>query len=54
VGGAAQTKAMKKVAGKLKGELAQYRELEAFAAFGSSWTRSRSASWRAAPARWRC
>jgi F-type H+/Na+-transporting ATPase subunit alpha len=26
---------MKKVAGKLKGELAQYRELEAFAAFGS-------------------
>jgi F-type H+-transporting ATPase subunit alpha len=35
VGGAAQTKAMKSVAGKLKGELAQYRELEAFAAFGS-------------------
>jgi F-type H+-transporting ATPase subunit alpha len=35
VGGAAQVKAMKKVAGKLKGELAQYRELEAFAAFGS-------------------
>ncbi|HEV7589306.1 MAG TPA: F0F1 ATP synthase subunit alpha [Longimicrobium sp.] len=35
VGGAAQIKAMKKVAGKLKGELAQYRELEAFAAFGS-------------------
>jgi F-type H+-transporting ATPase subunit alpha len=35
VGGAAQVKAMKKVAGKLKGELAQYREMEAFAAFGS-------------------
>src|SRR5690606_6337984 len=28
VGGSAQIKAMKKVAGKLKGELAQYRELE--------------------------
>ena len=35
VGGSAQIKAMKKVAGKLKGELAQYRELEAFAQFGS-------------------
>jgi F-type H+-transporting ATPase subunit alpha len=35
VGGSAQIKAMRKVAGKLKGELAQYRELEAFAAFGS-------------------
>ncbi len=35
VGGAAQIKAMKSVAGKLKGELAQYRELEAFASFGS-------------------
>jgi F-type H+-transporting ATPase subunit alpha len=35
VGGSAQIKGMKKVAGKLKGELAQYRELEAFAAFGS-------------------
>ncbi|MEX2571767.1 MAG: F0F1 ATP synthase subunit alpha [Gemmatimonadota bacterium] len=35
VGGAAQIKAMKQVAGKMKGELAQYRELEAFAAFGS-------------------
>jgi F-type H+-transporting ATPase subunit alpha len=30
VGGSAQIKAMKQVAGKLKGELAQYRELEAF------------------------
>jgi len=35
VGGAAQTKAMKKVGGKLRLELAQYRELEAFAKFGS-------------------
>ena len=35
VGGNAQTKAMKKVAGRLKLELAQYRELEAFAQFGS-------------------
>lgn len=35
VGSDAQTKAMKKVAGKLKLALAQYRELEAFAQFGS-------------------
>lgn len=35
VGSAAQTKAMKKVAGKLKLSLAQFRELEAFAQFGS-------------------
>ncbi|MFD2368438.1 F0F1 ATP synthase subunit alpha [Brevibacillus sp. GCM10020057] len=35
VGGAAQIKAMKKVAGPLKLELAQYRELAAFAQFGS-------------------
>ena len=35
VGGNAQIKAMKKVAGKIKLELAQYRELEAFAQFGS-------------------
>ncbi|MBI2954574.1 MAG: F0F1 ATP synthase subunit alpha [Chloroflexi bacterium] len=35
VGGAAQTKAMKQVAGKLKLDLAQYRELAAFAQFGS-------------------
>jgi F-type H+-transporting ATPase subunit alpha len=35
VGGAAQTKAMKKVAGTLRTEMAQYRELEAFAQFGS-------------------
>ena len=35
VGGAAQTKAMKKVAGKLRLELAQFKELEAFAQFAS-------------------
>ncbi|MEE2038322.1 F0F1 ATP synthase subunit alpha [Nocardiopsis sp. CT-R113] len=35
VGGAAQTKAMKKVSGTLRLGLAQYRELEAFSAFGS-------------------
>ena len=35
VGSAAQLKAMKQVAGQLKGELAQFRELAAFAQFGS-------------------
>jgi F-type H+-transporting ATPase subunit alpha len=35
VGSAAQTKATKKVAGRIKGELAQYREMAAFAQFGS-------------------
>jgi len=35
VGSAAQTKAMKQVAGQLKGDLAQFRELAAFAQFGS-------------------
>ncbi len=35
VGGAAQTKAMKKVAGSMKLDLAQYREMAAFAQFGS-------------------
>ena len=35
VGGSAQVKAMKQVAGTLRLDLAQYRELEAFAAFGS-------------------
>lgn len=35
VGGSAQIKAMKKVAGKIRLELAQFRELEAFAQFGS-------------------
>ncbi len=36
VGSAAQTKAIKKVAGKLKLEMAQYRELAAFAQFGTT------------------
>ncbi|WP_370931388.1 F0F1 ATP synthase subunit alpha [Bartonella sp. DGB1] len=35
VGSAAQTKAMKQVAGSIKGELAQYREMAAFSQFGS-------------------
>ena len=35
VGSAAQVKAMKQVAGAIKGELAQYREMAAFAQFGS-------------------
>jgi F-type H+-transporting ATPase subunit alpha len=35
VGSSAQTKAMKQVAGPIKGELAQYREMAAFAKFGS-------------------
>ncbi|MDO9173106.1 MAG: F0F1 ATP synthase subunit alpha [bacterium] len=35
VGGSAQTKAMKKIAGSLRLDLAQYRELQAFAQFGS-------------------
>ncbi|MDP9397430.1 MAG: F0F1 ATP synthase subunit alpha, partial [Actinomycetota bacterium] len=35
VGGSAQIKAMKKIAGRLRVDLAQFRELEAFAAFGS-------------------
>jgi F-type H+-transporting ATPase subunit alpha len=35
VGSAAQIKAMKQVAGRLKGDLAQFRELAAFAQFGS-------------------
>ncbi len=36
VGGAAQTKAMKQVAGTMRLDLAQYRELQAFAQFGTS------------------
>src|SRR5262249_53771582 len=36
VGSAAQIKAMKQVAGQLKGDLAQFRELAAFAQFGSA------------------
>ena len=36
VGSSAQTKAMKKVAGKLRGELSQFRELQTFASFGAA------------------
>jgi F-type H+/Na+-transporting ATPase subunit alpha len=43
VGGAAQTKAMKAVAGSLRLELAQYRELAAFAQFGSDLDKSSQA-----------
>jgi F-type H+/Na+-transporting ATPase subunit alpha len=43
VGGNAQIKAMKKVAGRLRLELAQYRELEAFAKFGSELDKSTQA-----------
>jgi F-type H+-transporting ATPase subunit alpha len=43
VGGNAQIKAMKKVAGRLRLDLAQFRELEAFAAFGSELDKSSQA-----------
>ena len=46
VGGNAQIKAMKKVAGSLRIELAQYRELEAFAKFGSDLDKSTLAQLR--------
>jgi F-type H+-transporting ATPase subunit alpha len=43
VGGSAQVKAMKSVSGRLRLDLAQYRELEAFAAFGSDLDRASKA-----------
>jgi len=43
VGGSAQIKAMKQVAGRLRIDLAQYRELEAFAKFGSDLDKSTKA-----------
>src|SRR5881227_2166377 len=43
VGGSAQIKAMRQVAGKIKGELAQYREMAAFAQFGSDLDKSTQA-----------
>jgi F-type H+-transporting ATPase subunit alpha len=43
VGGSAQPKAMRAVAGRLRVDLAQYRELEAFAAFGSDLDRASQA-----------
>ena len=54
VGGSAQIKAMKKVAGSLRLDLAQYRELEAFAQFGSDLDPPRSVSWLAERERSRC
>jgi F-type H+-transporting ATPase subunit alpha len=48
VGGSAQISPMKKVAGRLKGELSQYRDLEAFSQFGSDSTRRPSGRWPAA------
>ena len=51
VGGSAQIKAMRQVAGTLRLDLAQYRELAAFAQFGIAiWTRRRSSSSIAASA----
>ena len=47
VGSAAQTKAMKKVAGSIKLELAQYREMESFAQFASIWMLPHKNFWRA-------
>ena len=46
VGGSAQTKAMRKVAGRLRIDLAQYRELEAFSKFGSDLDKSTQAQLR--------
>jgi F-type H+-transporting ATPase subunit alpha len=46
VGGSAQIKAMKKVAGRLRLDLAQYRELEAFAKFGSDLDKATQAQLR--------
>src|SRR5207245_5281376 len=46
VGGNAQIKGMKKVAGRLRLDLAQYRELEAFAKFGSDLDKSTQAQLR--------
>ncbi len=43
VGGSAQTKAMKSIAGRLRLDLAQYRELQAFAQFGSDLDKSTQA-----------
>ena len=46
VGGSAQIKAMKKVAGTLRLDLASYRELESFAQFGSDLDEFTAKSWR--------
>jgi F-type H+-transporting ATPase subunit alpha len=53
VGGAAQVKAMRQVAGTMRLDLAQYRELEAFAQFGSDLDKATWPSLTAGPAWWR-
>src|SRR5437667_4950980 len=53
VGGNAQIKAMKQVAGRLRIDLAQYRELEAFAEFGSELDKASHAQLERGPASWR-
>ena len=50
VGSAAQLKSMKQVAGQLKGDLAQFRELAAFAQFGSELDAKRQARYRSVQA----
>ncbi len=52
VGGSAQVKAMRKVAGRLRLDLAQFRELEAFAAFGSDLDKASKAAARARCRAW--
>ena len=54
VGSAAQVKAMKQVAGRIKGDLAQFRELAAFAQFGSDLDAKTQAQLDAANALSRC
>jgi F-type H+/Na+-transporting ATPase subunit alpha len=54
VGGSAQTRAMRQVAGKLRLDLAQFRELAAFAQFGSELDRATRASSSAASVSPRC
>ena len=45
MGGDAQVKAMRQVAGRLRLDLSQYRELAAFAKFGSDLDRATQARW---------
>ena len=52
VGGSAQIKAMRQVAGTLKLELAQYRELAAFAQFGSDLDKATQAAAKSRSKRW--
>ena len=54
VGGNAQIKAMKKVAGTLKLIYSQYRELQSFAQFGSDLDADTKRVWHRASASWRC